>query len=207
MGCSAAVTDKDIGESDQALANNSKFANAFGQADVFSRTGVVDQGNPFFQNLGVNGPTCNSCHKLEDGTRHLDGPPQRHLQPDERARSGLPDQRRVERADGLLRERLDGLGTTHRFSQLLNFGVIRVGIGVPAGADYQLILTQDPFYFAGASELSLFRRPLPSVNVSANVMTMWDARESEGRPANRDALINQANDATQGTPQGRRRST
>jgi len=84
------------------------------------------------------------------------------------------------------------------FSQLLQFGVIRVGIGVPAGADYQLILTQDPFYFASAKELSLFRRPLPSVNVKANVQVMWDARESEGRPAVRDALINQANDATQG---------
>ena len=26
---------------------------------------AVDRTNPFFQNLGTNGRTCNSCHKLE----------------------------------------------------------------------------------------------------------------------------------------------
>src|SRR5262249_23635270 len=87
------------------------------------------------------------------------------------------------------------------YSMLLNHGVIRVGIGVPAGSDYNLTFVRDPYFFASANELSLFRRPLPSVNVSANVLAMWDGRESEGRPAIRDALINQANDATQGHAQ------
>src|SRR5262249_50624321 len=51
------------------------------------------------------------------------------------------------------------------------------------------------------SELSLFRRPLPSVNVAFDSLVMWDGRESEGRPAVRDALKNQSNDATQGHAQ------
>ena len=63
VGCSAAVHDKDMGETDQAL-NLTRFANSFGQADVFSSTGNIDTGNPFFQNLGINGRTCNSCHKF-----------------------------------------------------------------------------------------------------------------------------------------------
>ncbi len=72
---------------------------------------------------------------------------------------------------------------------------------MPAGADYKLLLSLDPYGFASAAELSLFRRPLPSVNVAFNTLTMWDGRESEGRPVNRDALKNQANDATQGHAQ------
>jgi hypothetical protein len=64
-----------------------------------------------------------------------------------------------------------------------------------------LTQAQDPYYFASSSELSLFRRPLPSVNVSFDTLVMWDGRESEGRPAVRDALKNQANDATTGHAQ------
>src|SRR5262249_21647423 len=85
------------------------------------------------------------------------------------------------------------------YGMLIDHGVIRVGIGVPAGLT--AVFISDPYYFANPGELSLFRRPLPSVNVAADVTVMWDGRESEGRPAVRDALINQANDATQGHAQ------
>jgi hypothetical protein len=84
---------------------------------------------------------------------------------------------------------------------LLNHGTIRVGIGVPDGADFTLLEAQDPYDFASAAELSLFRRPLPSVNVAFDAHVMWDGRESEGRPAVRDALKSQANDATMGHAQ------
>jgi hypothetical protein len=88
------------------------------------------------------------------------------------------------------------------FSMLLNHGTIRVGIAMPAKADFRLLQVQDPFYFASAAELSLFRRPLPSVNMAFGAHVMWDGRESEGRPAIRDALKSQANDATTGHAQG-----
>ncbi len=30
-------------------------------------TGTVDQSNPYFQSLGTNGRTCNSCHQAGEG--------------------------------------------------------------------------------------------------------------------------------------------
>src|SRR2546429_6910874 len=88
------------------------------------------------------------------------------------------------------------------FSMLRHFGTIRVGEPLPTSRDFRLVAILDPYYHANPQDLSLFRRPLPSVNVAFNVHVMWDGRESEGgRDAVRDALINQANDATQGHAQ------
>src|SRR5262249_18265555 len=87
------------------------------------------------------------------------------------------------------------------FSMLLTYGVIRVGIPMPATADFTLDSVSDPYSFASATELSLFPRPMPVANVAFNTLTMWDGRESEGRPDNRDALLNQANSATTGHAQ------
>jgi hypothetical protein len=201
VGCSAAMSDKDLGETDQAL-NNITRNNDFGVADYFSRTGNVDttQGNPFFQNLGANGRTCNSCHKLENGmgistasisalfTQTNGNDPIFRTNDGSNAPSGPW-------ANIIIAQN----NKRALYSMLIDHGVIRVGIGVPAGLT--AVFISDPYMFANPGELSLFRRPLPSVNVSANVLAMWDGRESEGRPAIRDALINQANDATQGHAQ------
>src|SRR5262249_26035914 len=57
-------------------------------------------------------------------------------------------------------------------------GVIRVGIGVPATADFELIAVDDPYGHASSAELSLFRRPLPSTNLNFLTTVMWDGRET-----------------------------
>jgi len=197
------VNDKDLGETDQGLANGVTRPNGFGTADYFSSTGSVDASattNPFFQNLGANGRTCNSCHKLENGmgistasinaifTQTGGKDPLFRLNDGSNAPSGPWASILI--AQNNLRA---------LYGMLLDHGVIRVGIGVPAGLT--AVAISDSYYFASTAELSLFRRPLPSVNGAASVLAMWDGRESEGRPAIRDALINQANDATQGHAQ------
>jgi hypothetical protein len=55
-------------------------------------------------------------------------------------------------------------------------GVIRIGRPLPAGAEFVLDAVDDPYGFASASELSLFRRPLPSTNVAFATGVMWDDR-------------------------------
>jgi cytochrome c peroxidase len=79
---------------------------------------------------------------------------------------------------------------------LLNRGTIRVGIGMPAGANFELVAVDDPYNFASAAELSMFRRPLPATNLTAIPTVMWDGRVT-GATIN-DALKEQANGATQG---------
>ncbi|MGH7248245.1 MAG: hypothetical protein ACREH9_09090, partial [Pseudomonadota bacterium] len=34
---------------------------------TFTPSGKIDHANPFFQSLGTNGRTCNSCHQQHDG--------------------------------------------------------------------------------------------------------------------------------------------
>ena len=43
--------------------------------------------------------------------------------------------------------------------------LIRVGMGVP-GRQFDLVDVDDPYGYASATELSLFRRPLPTTNLN-----------------------------------------
>jgi len=58
---------------------------------------------------------------------------------------------------------------------LLTKGLIRVGIGIPNDAEFELAAVDDPYGFASSSELSLFRRPLPSTNLKFLSTVMWAA--------------------------------
>jgi hypothetical protein len=56
--------------------------------------------------------------------------------------------------------------------------VIRIGLPIPADADFTLANVDDPYRFASAAELSLFRRPLPATNLRFQTGIMWDDRET-----------------------------
>ena len=162
----------------------------------------VDHTNPFFQNLGTNGRTCNSCHKLESSM----GISGAQINSIFNATQGLDPIFRINDGSNAPTGPYAVINTLanrkQAFSMLLNHGDIRVGEPMPAGADFTLAAVQDPYFFASATELSLFRRPMPSVNVAFSTQVMWDGRESEaGRTDVRDGLMNQANDATLGHAQ------
>jgi hypothetical protein len=74
------------------------------------------------------------------------------------------------------------------YSMLLNKGVIRVGLPIPQSAEFELIGVDDPYRFASAAELSLFRRPLPGTNVRFVSGVMWDGRETFFPVQNVDTL-------------------
>jgi hypothetical protein len=61
---------------------------------------------------------------------------------------------------------------------LLNKGVIRIGLPIPANAEFALVAAADPYGYATAAELSLSRRPPPSTNLRFLTAVMWDGRES-----------------------------
>jgi hypothetical protein len=79
------------------------------------------------------------------------------------------------------------------FGMLLSKGLIRVGLPIPANAEFTLVAVDDPYGHANASDLSLFRRPLPSTNLGFLATIMWDGREA--------SFGSQANDATLGHAQ------
>lgn len=87
------------------------------------------------------------------------------------------------------------------YSMLLTKGLIRVGLGIPDNAEFELIGVDDPYRFASAAELSFFRRPLPSTNLKFLSTVMWDGRETFTEKTIHFDLSHQANGATEGHAQ------
>ena len=166
----------DVAHADQHLHNNQPFRNPTGFAATYDTDGSrVDLTGDFFTSFGTNGRTCGTCHLPSSGWTIIP--------------SELQD--RFDRTDGLdpIFRLVDGsnspndnLSTRSKrrsaFNMLLSKGLIRIGLGVPAGAEFTLAAVDDPYHFASAAQLSLFRRPLPTANLFFLSTVMWDGRET-----------------------------
>lgn len=214
LGTSACSLEEENTSSTEELIRNNGFIpnglpikNPTGKTSTVSTQGRIDLNNEFFQDLGTNGRRCVSCHLPTAGWT---------ITPDQvqavfdATRGGAID-------DGI------GLGAIFRtndgsnspdadvstlkarrkaYSMLLTKGLIRVGIGVPSNAEFELVSVDDPYHHANADDLSLFRRPLPATNLKFLSAVMWDGRETfPGQTIHFD-LSDQANGATQGHAQG-----
>src|SRR5438046_1339324 len=189
------------------------FANPTGVAATFSTAGKVDLTGPFFQSLGTNGRACVSCHQPSTGWTITPATVQARFD----ATGGTDPIFRTN--DGSTSPNADVSTLEARraaYSMLLSKGLIRVGIGIPANAEFELIAVDDPYGYASASDLSLFRRPLPSTNLKFLSTVMADGRETFKDPASQDCILgttncfasihfdlaDQANAATTGHAQG-----
>src|SRR3569833_549156 len=143
--------------------------------------------DPFFASLGTNGRSCAACHVASEGWAITPAEMQARFDA-----AGGPDP--VFRTnDGSVSPTADVSTVNARrsaYKMLLPRGVIRVGLPIPATAEFTLASVDDPYHHASASELSLFRRPLPSTNLAFLSAIMWDGREA--------SLGSQAIDATLG---------
>src|SRR5678816_2627698 len=152
------------------LPNGLPFPNPTGFASTVSTAGRIDLGNEFFQDLGANGRRCVSCHVPSAGWTVVPSQVQAIFN---RTLGGVIDDALGLGAifrtnDGSNSPAADVSSVAARrsaYSMLLTRGLIRVGIGVPAAADFALVAVDDPYHFASAAELSLFRRPLPATNL------------------------------------------
>ncbi|HEY6942546.1 hypothetical protein, partial [Dokdonella sp.] len=110
--------------------------NASGWLRTHTSGGTLDTDNPFFQSLGSNGRSCNTCHQLQDAWSlttetvrarfEASGGTDPLFRPNDGATSPLADtstvaQRRI------------------AYAMLLRRAVIRVGIGMPANAEFSLV--------------------------------------------------------------------
>src|ERR1043166_4727558 len=212
------VESSDLSELDEVVArhstehnhlpNNVPVFNASGVSTTVSSHGSIDLNNEVFQDLGSNGRRCVSCHVPTVGWTVTP----RQLQSVFNATDGGAFE------DGL------GLGAAFRtndganspladvstlakrrsaYSMLLKHGVIRVGLPVPANAEFELVAVDDPYRFASAAELSLFRRPLPTANLKFDSTVMRDGRGVVAGQTVAFDLTNQANDATLTHAQGK----
>ncbi len=197
---------------DNQFGNNIALPDITGTFATVSTTGSIDLTNPFFQDLGTNGRRCVSCHLPTAGWT---------ITPLQMQAIFLATR------GGAINDPL-GLGAVFRtndganspladvstlakrrtaYSQLLTKGLIRIGLTIPATAEFELVAVDDPYGFASASELSFFRRPLPTTNLKFLSTVMWDGRETvPGKPI-ADDLATQSSDAVTGHAQGAPLST
>jgi len=167
--------------------------------------------NGFFANLGTNGRTCGTCHVQSDAWT-ITPTDVRRLSPHDplftpNDGSDCPPTSPSQGPDSALS------------SEVLNYGLIRVQLGIPATANFALASATNPKGCAippgspgVGGQLFLFRRPLPTTNLIFDSAIMWDGRETlQGltTQANFQSLVpllfdlaDQANSATTGHAQG-----
>jgi cytochrome c peroxidase len=187
-----------------------------GTLSTYTTNDFIDFTNPFFQNLGTNGRTCGTCHVSTDGWTVT--PP--HIQARFNSTSGLDPIFRTN--DGSNCDDLDVSTVAARqsaYSLLLNKGLIRISLPVPAGAQFSVTGVNTPYTptpggagdCTSTTTLSMYRRPLPSTNLGFLSAVMWDGRETiaaipsgsgPGSAALQQDLAHQSNDATMGHAQG-----
>jgi len=179
-----------------------------GTLATITTNGRIDTNNPFFKSLGTNGRACVTCHQPAEAWSVTPA----GLMARFNATHGMdPAFRLNDGANSPLADVSTEGARRSAYSMLLNKGLIRVGIGIPANAEFALAAVEDPYGYASASELSLFRRPLPSTNLRFVTGVMWDGRETHGAfavgdPSTAhqtlvDSLSSQAIDATNGHAQ------
>ena len=183
-----------------------KSSDPTGQISTVSTAGSIDVSNPFFQSMGTNGRTCASCHLQSDAF----GLSARSAQV-VFATSGGTDPL-FAAVDGANCASVTPASGPAGHSLLLNNGLIRIGLTVPAGAEFTIAAVHDPYGCAleGAPAVaSMYRRPLPTTNLRFLSAVMFDGRETL-QPLNNGAtflanlkadLAHQAMDATLGHAQ------
>ena len=183
------------------LPNPITSPNGSGTLSTYSTSGPIDVTTPFFQSLGTNGRTCNSCHVSSNAWT---------ISPDEvqtrfNSTNGTdPIFRTVDGANCPSAD-VSTLGARKiAYSLLLNKGLIRISLPVPATADFQITDIQDPYNCAQttSTQPAMYRRPLPSTNIPFLTTVMWDGRESPKGRSLEANLLQQAIDATSGHAEG-----
>jgi hypothetical protein len=167
--------------------------------------------NGFFANLGTNGRTCGTCHVEGDAWTFTPSHAQSLASNDPlftpNDGSDCPPTSSSQGPNSALS------------SEVLNYGLIRIELGIPTTANFTLASATNPKGCAippGSAgvggQLFLFRRPLPSTNLIFDSAIMWDGRETLQKlttavgfqslaPLLFD-LADQANGATTGHAQG-----
>jgi cytochrome c peroxidase len=209
-GCVDAVDTTDTASllrNNNFLPNGTPVKNTTGKTATVSTQGAIDLTNEFFADIGTNGRRCVSCHLPTAGWTVT---PEQVQQIFDDTEGGAID-------DGF------GLGAMFRtndganspeadvstlearraaYSMLLTKGLIRVGLPVPAGAEFELVAIDDPYGHATPDDVSLFRRPLPTTNLKFISAVMWDGRETVPGETIHFDLSNQSSGATVGHAQG-----
>ena len=190
------------------IGQNTTDADPTGIISTFQPGGATQtSGNSFFQNLGTNGRTCFTCHQPQTGwTVSAQSVQDRFFL----SFGNDPIFRLVDGATCPTDDVSSFEKKLKAYSLLLSKGLIRIGLPIPANAEFQISVVSDPYNCntnaatgLPSGIVSIYRRPLPSTNLgfldpedgdkTKRNAIMWDGREP--------SLESQAVDATLGHAQ------
>jgi cytochrome c peroxidase len=161
----------------QSLPNLFPFPNASGVLETYNAGGKpIDLTGPFFQSLGTNGRSCGSCHRPAQGWGisadevKLRFEVTQGLDPIFRTNDGSNCDHNIDTSTVG--------GRRKAYSLLINKGLIRIALPVPAAAEFSVVSVVNPYGCGDPATLSMYRRPLPSTNLRFLSTLMWDGRES-----------------------------
>lgn len=186
------------------LHNPLNSSDPTGTLSTYSTAGGIDISNPFFQSLGTNGRTCNSCHVSSDAWSIT--PPDLQI----RFASSAGADPIFSPNDGANCPSADVSTLAAKrsaYGLLLNKGLIRISLPVPPAAAFSITDIQDPYACpqTTATQPALYRRPLPATNLGFLSAVMWDGRETKKNSGGAfdltASLTQQAIDATLGHAQ------
>ena len=174
VSTSAKATTSTTTAASSTLETPQAIADGSGTVLTASSTGSINHGNAFFQAFG-NGRSCSSCHQEAQGWTVTPAA----LAARFTASAGTDPIFQLVDGANSPNERVSTLAQKQvAYSMLLSRAVIRVGLPMPTVSEFTLQSVEDPYGFASAQELSLFRRPLPATNLKFMSTVMWDARET-----------------------------
>ena len=152
------------------------FTDPDGEFATVNLAGPTDTStNPFFLDMGPNGRRCVTCHEPNDAFSVT--PP--HIRQRFYESHGTdPIFRPIDGANC----DIAGVSTMDErreaYSLLLHRGLIRVAIAVPANANFKVTSVYNQYGCNATDVISMYRRPLPTTNLSFLSSVMFDGRES-----------------------------
>ncbi len=169
------------------------FANAAGVLRTLYTRDGFDRDNPFFQELGSNGRTCATCHRPAQAWTITPAEVQNRF---ERTGGRDPIFRTNDGSNCAAADISTMQKRREAFSLLLARGLIRIALDVPAGADFEVAGVDDPYRCGGSlTTASLYRRPLPTTNLTFLSAVMWDGRATVAGRGIQEDLVAQTLDA------------
>ena len=154
------------------------YADPTGAIATHSVSGRINTRGAFFQSLGTNGRTCATCHAL-DQAMSLSTPQIRSTFAKTKGHDPL-----FASVDGANCPNVK-TGDRTGLSLLLQHGLFRVGLVLPANPQFTISVVHDPYGCAlstdattGQTTVSVYRRPLPATNLGFLSTVMFDGRET-----------------------------
>jgi cytochrome c peroxidase len=164
----------------QFVSRYQEFSDPEGRFANFKVGGPTDTTkNAFFEDLGTNGRRCVTCHQASDAWSVTPS----HIQARFNATRGTDPIFRPNDGSGCPTQDTSTVEARREaYSLLLNKGLIRIELQVPANAEFTVMSNDNPYGCNSVTAISAYRRPLPTTNIPYLSTVMWDGRETLKNP-------------------------